>query len=258
MGISHDAGYAPFLDEILRDETTRRRVSVLEGVPPVRELVATGVHIFKIEEHLFRSDKLIDRTVNNGTHLSSSTTTTAATTTTNGAKATSPHTASATPFQPTPTPPLSAHASSPFSSYSTMAQKAAAKPASPPPQITIPLAPHSASAGTRKQPAAQQPKWNPGPRGLDKPIAVNQAVLEVVRKRKDNNKLCNNHFLRGPCAKGDSCTFVHHYRPTQDELDAIAWLSRLNPCTSGQDCEADDCIYGHHVSLRSRMRGVGG
>ena len=30
LGISHDSGYAPFLDEILRNEETRRRISILE------------------------------------------------------------------------------------------------------------------------------------------------------------------------------------------------------------------------------------
>ena len=75
-----------------------------------------------------------------------------------------------------------------------MAQKT--KPASPSPQITMPLPPRSAYAGSR--PKQQQTpalvKWTLGPRGLDKPINVNHAVLEVIKKRKENNKLCNNHF----------------------------------------------------------------
>lgn len=225
LGISHDAGYAPFLDEILQDQTTRARVSILEGVSTVRELASTGVHIFKMNNDLFRTDKLVDRSVPSSV-------------------ANSPAVTSATRSQPTP--PLSTHASSPFSSYSTMAQKV--KSASPPPQVVIPLASRSANAGPRQKQQPSQPKWNPGPRGLDKPIPVHQTVLDAVKKRKDCNKLCNNHFLRGPCSKGDSCTFVHNYRPTGDELNAIAWLSRLNPCTLGQDCDSEDCIYGHHVS----------
>jgi hypothetical protein len=31
-------------------------------------------------------------------------------------------------------------------------------------------------------------------------------------------------------------------------MKAVAVLARQNPCSSGQYCEADDCIYGHHVS----------
>ncbi len=62
LGISHDAGYAPFLDEVLRDEETRRRITILEGFPTVRELVATGLNILSLNDTLFRSEKLIDRT----------------------------------------------------------------------------------------------------------------------------------------------------------------------------------------------------
>ena len=29
-------------------------------------------------------------------------------------------------------------------------------------------------------------------------------------------------------------------------MKAIAFLTRLNPCTSGQDCDLEFCIYGHH------------
>lgn len=230
LGVSHDAGYAPFLDEILRDETTRKRITVLEGVPTIRDIAATGVHIFKLDTNLFRTEKLVDRGI-----ISSPAT--------NG-NSTSPKTQTLTPASTiSSSTPL---ASSPFSTFAQAIAKA--KPASPPPQITMPLAPRSANAVKRSQ-QSSQPKWNPGRRGLDKPLSVNQSVLNVVKQRKDNNKLCNNHFLRGPCSKGDACQFVHNYKPTNDELDAIAFLSRLNPCTSGQDCEAEDCIYGHHVSI---------
>lgn len=95
----------------------------------------------------------------------------------------------------------------------------------------------------------QQPNWNPGARGLDEPIIVNVAVMDAVKKRKDTDKLCNNHFLRGPCAKGDGCNFVHDYKPNSEEINAIAVLARQNPCTHGQDCENWECIYGHHVSF---------
>lgn len=198
----------------------------------MRDIKSTEVNIFRLEHKLFRSDKLVDRNVpaSNGT---------------------SPNMTTATPNSTVASTAASTVPStgSPFSTFAqAISQKV--KPASPPPQITVPLAPRSANAATKraKEQAAAQPKWNPGARGLDKPIPVVQSVLEAVKRRKDNNKICNNHFLRGPCSKGDSCSFVHNYKPTADELDAIAFLTRLNPCTLGQDCEAEDCIYGHHVS----------
>ncbi|KAJ3472056.1 hypothetical protein NLG97_g11326 [Lecanicillium saksenae] len=73
--------------------------------------------------------------------------------------------------------------------------------------------------------------------------------MDAVKKRKDTDKLCNNHFLRGPCAKGDGCNFVHDYKPNSEEIAAIAVLARQNPCTHGQDCENNECIYGHHTNI---------
>lgn len=202
LGVSHDAGYAPFLDEILRDENTRRRVTILEGYPTVKEITSTGVHVWKLDD-VFRTDKLVDRS------------------------------------------PTSVHAlASPLPqaiSYATVTQRA-----SPPPQITLPLAPKSTNTPVRVAAKPVQPLWNPGQRGIDPPIPINQGVLDQIKKRKDNDKLCNNHYLRGPCSKGDACCFEHDYKPSQDELRAISFLARLNPCTNGQDCDVENCIYGHH------------
>ncbi|KAI0484531.1 hypothetical protein GGR56DRAFT_614239 [Xylariaceae sp. FL0804] len=207
LGISHDAGYAQFLYELMRENRTRTRVSVFEGYPTVREIASTGVPITNLEG-LFRSQKPIDRLPP----------------------------PNPSPF-PSPFPPISA---TPTKSYATITQRA-----SPPPQITLPLAPKSTNTPVRV-PKPQPPAWNPGPRGLDPPIPLNQTALDNIKKRKDSSKLCNNHYLRGPCAKGDECCFEHDYTPNKDEKNAIAFLARLNPCTNGQDCEVDNCIYGHH------------
>lgn len=227
LGISHDAGYAPFLDEILRDESTRRRITIIEGVPTVRELVATGVNILNLNETLFRPDKLLDKTpLLNSTLLA-------------------PLPAPLSAPINSPSPPST---SSPATSYARVI-----KNASPPPQITLPLQPKPVNGPVRPQSQAnKQPAWNPGARGLDSPIQVSQAALDSIKKRKDSSKLCNNHYLRGPCAKGDSCCFEHKYKPSADEINAIAFLARLNPCTNGQDCDLDGCIYGHHVCFRRR------
>lgn len=88
-------------------------------------------------------------------------------------------------------------------------------------------------------------KWNPGPRGLDESITINAAVLNKVRQRVGNAKLCNNHYLRGPCSKQDECPFEHKYKASEEDIKAIAFLTRLNPCVNGQNCEAEYCPYGH-------------
>ncbi|RYO81803.1 hypothetical protein DL766_007136 [Monosporascus sp. MC13-8B] len=200
LGVSHDAGYAPFLDDLTSDASNRQRITILEGYPTVREIESTGVEILSLKT-IFRGDKLVNRT-------------------------------SLTPSV------ASASSASGSISYATITQKA-----SPPPQLTLPI---SLKCATPARGTKTQPLWNPGPRGLDPPIPINQVALDAIKKRKDSNKLCNNHFLRGPCAKGDECCFVHDYNPTKDEINAIALLARVNPCTNGQDCDVENCIYGHH------------
>lgn len=118
---------------------------------------------------------------------------------------------------------------------------------SPPPTLKLPLAPRQ----TNVPKTAKQPPWNPGARGLDSPLKVNQSVLDNIKKRTGSSKLCNNHYLRGPCAKKDTCGFEHNYKPNAEEKVAISFLARLNPCTNGQECDIADCIYGHHVSPQS-------
>jgi hypothetical protein len=229
LGISHDSGYAPFVDEILQDEGIRRRITILEGYPTVKDLVSAGLHILNLNETIFRPDRLVDRTIVNPSPPAS-------------------HYGSVTP-----TPAAAA-----ATTYAAITSST-----SPPPQITRPLAPKAPPPANRKTSntgktnaaATATPTttaltaWNPGPRGLDSPLQVSQSALEGIKKRRDSNKkLCNNHYLRGPCAKGDACCFEHDYRPSKEEMIAITFMARLNPCTSGQDCEIENCIYGHHVS----------
>lgn len=231
LGISHDAGYAPFLDEIFQEARVRDLISIVEGAPTVRDLRKVTDKVVYLDEELFRTEKLIEKAV------------------TLPAVPAVP-TPSASPNSPThshPSPVTSAK-SSPFLPWIAAAQSA--RPASPPPKITTPLA-HKINAPVRKA----KPVWNPGPRGVDKPIQVNNSVLESVKQRKDHNKLCNNHYLRGArgCLKEGSCMYVHDHDATPDEIKAIALLTRLNPCELGQDCMDEDCIYGHNVSLLSAI-----
>ncbi|PQE23467.1 CCCH zinc finger dna binding protein [Rutstroemia sp. NJR-2017a BBW] len=119
----------------------------------------------------------------------------------------------------------------------------------PPPGITSSPIAAKAIPITTKKPAnvVNRPSWTPEPRGLDPPITVNREILEKIKRRTTNNKkLCNNHYLRGPCSKGSECCFEHDYKATDEDLKAIGYLARMNPCVNGQDCDQEDCIYGHH------------
>jgi hypothetical protein len=121
------------------------------------------------------------------------------------------------------------------------------KSATPPPQLTMPLPPKQGKPKTATK-APAQPAWSPGSRGVDPTVTVSASAMENIKRRAGNEKLCNNHYLRGPCGRMDICPFVHNYKATQDDLLALAMLSRQNPCTAGQECDVDDCIYGHNVS----------
>ncbi|KAL2256218.1 hypothetical protein VTK26DRAFT_2010 [Humicola hyalothermophila] len=229
LGISHDAGYAPFIDELFQDSQLRIRVTVLEGIPTVRELTSTGVNILNLNDGLFRSEKLVDRGTPDAGVQSVSYEVKAMTTSVTSASTSTP----ATSADSTPAPAVPA----------TYAR--AIKTATPPPRVILPLQLKPATA-LAHPPQPKPAPWNPGPRGLDPPLKVSQAALDSLKKRRDHNKLCNNHYLRGPCSKGNACMFEHRYKPSRDELAAIAFLTRLNPCSNGQNCEVEDCIYGHH------------
>ncbi|KAM0651513.1 hypothetical protein ACHAO3_003695 [Verticillium nonalfalfae] len=245
LGVSHDAGYAPFLDEILQDQDSRARVTVIEGSPTVRELRDTNVNVIQFEE-LFRADKLINRSPDSSR---------------NGSFAFGPGQqgklqTQALATMPIPMPggvsnaaPAAAPMMAPAAPTLPASWAAVTRSATPPPQITTPLAGKMAAAKARAASSlarAAAVAWNPGPRGLDAPIAVVPVALDSIKKRKDTDKLCNNHYLRGPCVKGSDCCFEHRYKPTPDEIHAIAHLARLNPCTKGQECDIENCIYGHH------------
>lgn len=252
LGISHDAGYAPFLDETLQSEATRQRISIIEGVTTVPDLVATNINIAKLGSGLFRDDKLLDKFPSFSQ---------AAPPSNQPTNAAFPPQVTANVASRTASPAISASSSqtrTPIMSYAGIVGSA-----SPPPQITLPFTRKPMPSGSwrdKSQARAQSESqyllippstpddWNPGHRGFDEPIRVNTQVLDVIKKRKDGDKLCNNHYLRGPCAKREICPFAHDYKISDEEMKAVAVLARQNPCSSGQYCELDDCIYGHHVS----------
>ncbi|KAG5951774.1 hypothetical protein E4U53_002272, partial [Claviceps sorghi] len=230
MGISHDASYTAFLEEIAQDDVNRQRISIIEGVPAATaDSVASTISTFDLGNDLFRTEKHTDRNTSVWPL---------------GAWAAGPRASSpAMSITSTSTPGRSSL------SYANAASSAQSSPPAPPPQLTLPIPPKPVARPAKaqyQQIPPQQPDWNPGFRGLDEPITVSVSAMESIKKRKDADKLCNNHFLRGPCTKGDSCFFVHNYKPSSEEINAIAVLARQNPCTNGQDCESDECIYGHH------------
>ncbi|PMB67348.1 hypothetical protein BM221_007012 [Beauveria bassiana] len=246
LGVAPEGGYSGFLEDLFRtDPAARDRVSIIEGgVALTADLKATGANTTRLDRDLFRAEKPVERI---------------------------PVHAVSAAVGRTASPSGSVTSSGGGANSSTFSYAHAITNGTPPPTMSIPLAPNkpsprpprtsphgtttnipspsSPSSPQYQKIPPQQPDWNPGARGLDEPIIVNVAVMDAVKKRKDTDKLCNNHFLRGPCAKGDGCNFVHVYKPNAEEINAIAVLARQNPCTHGQDCENWECIYGHHVGF---------
>lgn len=137
LGISHNGGYAPFIDEILGDHKTHARVSIIEGVPVAPEYAETQVWIVRLEGHLFRAETLRQR----GTPQLSE------------APLVSPdHSGTSSRATDAGQPPATS------SSYATAA---AARPATSPPKVTFAFAPKPAKS---PRPIGGQ-NWNPGPRG---------------------------------------------------------------------------------------------
>ncbi|KAI1388495.1 uncharacterized protein F4822DRAFT_429114 [Hypoxylon trugodes] len=213
LGLSHDAACTPTLRKLAQDDDVKPRITVLEGCPKAVEIEDTGISVITFEK-IFRSTKL-------GGH--------------------------------------SCKESSSLDGYSYAAKAKAG--ASPPPKITLPIplkekgppkkdVPKATSPQKELQglPAPEEkatPKWTLAPRGLDPPIHPEPAALERVRIRHTETKLCNNHYLRGPC-ETPRCPFEHGYKPTKSEKEVILYFCRLKPCVRGQLCEEEDCPYGHN------------
>ncbi|KKA30897.1 hypothetical protein TD95_004081 [Thielaviopsis punctulata] len=199
LGISHDAGYAPFLDEIFTKNQHSERISLIEGFPTHKDIARTGINIINMTKSVFRADKLVDRQTGLVNDATPSTT---------------------------------------FDDFVTVRPTSGASP----PRAIKPLIP--AKATSKK---VSTPTWNPGPRGLDPPVSCTQASMDIVKKRAADRKPCNVYYLRDVCPRGfNDCPFDHRQKMSKDEKNAIAFLSRTNPCQNGQDCPNEDCIYGHN------------
>ena len=115
-------------------------------------------------------------------------------------------------------------------------------------------------AATAKAPriASPTPAPAPPPPPAEPAIARNkygQRIDPVVKydpsevKRIKAMKMCNVHFLRDDCPYSN-CTHDHHYKPNQNELNTLRYISRLTPCRYGMECDDAKCIYGHRCPVQ--------
>lgn len=76
---------------------------------------------------------------------------------------------------------------------------------------------------------------------IDPPVKHDQT--EVLRVKA--YKMCNVHYLRGPCGYGDGCSHSHKHKPTAVDLKTLRHVARMAPCQNGSECDDLACIYGH-------------
>lgn len=76
--------------------------------------------------------------------------------------------------------------------------------------------------------------------------------------RLKNRKLCNNHYLRNSCRKGEDCPHGHDAILRGDELKILRLVARMAPCKNGSGCEDVICIYGHMCPQPRGKYGKGG
>ena len=76
---------------------------------------------------------------------------------------------------------------------------------------------------------------------VDAPLKVSHTIVNSLRARK----LCNNYHLLGDCSAGDLCKHEHGNKLSPQQLQALRYLARLNPCYYGLSCDDEYCIAGH-------------
>ncbi|KAF1949829.1 hypothetical protein CC80DRAFT_539999 [Byssothecium circinans] len=248
FGCSHDNGFARILEEHMSDPIVLSRVTLLEGVPFEKELLALPYNTTKFPD-LFRDAKINLFSPNGGnatpdgiknyniltglpsrlpaplrpsSHVG------------NAAILDSPALPKIIPVLPR-TPSSSSLASDGLPAAIKPAMNWAAKAAAPPP------------------PQTQSPKYEPPNR--EEVIARNRAGQRVDPQTRDYDKtevdrvkkikMCNVHFIRQECPYGNACTHLHNYKPTPSEISTLRLVARMAPCQNGSSCQDIKCIYGH-------------
>jgi hypothetical protein len=224
LGVPYDAHYAQFLQETFQNDKDQRRIMIIEGPFTAEKLRTSDFKTLDLPEKLFQDRNLQD--------VASQHQATAAP---------SPISSTRLPNSIPVALPLK-----PVKPVKLVSYAGAVSTAPPPPKVALPLTSRSGNITGRTGGSKIAAEWTPGPRGLDPPLSVDKAALDSIRQRKENRRLCNQYYIRGICERSD-CSFEHEYKASQEEIQAVAFLTRLLPCKDGQDCKEKDCIFGHHV-----------
>jgi len=231
LGCSHDNDYSPLLEEIIPDQAVLNRVTLLEGVPFEKDMVALKSH-FKTTKFvdIFQSIKL-------------------------GPPSTQPRgpLPAVTATRPVLSRVESHGTNGTGSSSGTPVMTWASMTAQP----FVPSANGSKSSTTRTstpssmrtpEPAVAKPaikaiERNRHGQRVDKvDITIPNHEIQRIKKLK----LCNIYYLQGPehCTS-NNCSHSHTYPLSKGERNVLREVARMTPCYYKLDCEDPECIYGH-------------
>lgn len=233
LGCSHDNGYARLLEDV-PEKSLIDSITLVEGVPFERELVQLkALYRTTIFPGLFRTQKI------------------------NVYQSQGQKKVSAPPMGNGAQP--STHYQSPYQPATSVVQ--AAPPAPPPksPTGTNGLnAVTSSWVAAAKAPPTISPSTTPLPSKPTEPVVarnrLGQRVDPVIKvdpnevKRIKALKMCNVHFLKNECPY-DPCTHDHFYKPNQNELTTLKFVSRMTPCWYGLECDDPKCLHGHRCPV---------
>ncbi|KAF2797370.1 hypothetical protein K505DRAFT_143878 [Melanomma pulvis-pyrius CBS 109.77] len=125
---------------------------------------------------------------------------------------------------------------------------------------------YAAKAALPAPPVTEAPAYKPANR--EEVIARNRGGQRVDPPCRDYDKtevdrikkikMCNVHFLRDECPYGPACTHLHSYKPTKDEISTLRLVARMAPCQNGSGCQDIKCMYGHRCPAPRSDRGAKG
>ncbi|CAK4030169.1 Hypothetical predicted protein [Lecanosticta acicola] len=294
FGCSHDNGFARLLEKYALDAFVAPRMTLLEGVPFEKELVALDTYKTTKFEGVFREAKVVvapDLLTDFSRGRQDSK---------NAFNPTSGIFTPASSRTPAPQTPLFSPRSGP--GVASPAPSASVSTRREPMTRTNSIASSSAvseslSTGISKESVTSSATGGSGGwaniarasatlpyKDLTRPAPEPKIAGPVIRQNRAGQRLdpdmaydhdkvyelkkqkyCNQHYIgRGCChyeAGNGACPHKHDAKLNKDELKWLRVVARETVCKKGTACLEFDCIYGHHCPypkmMEGSMRGIG-
>ncbi|KAK5711186.1 hypothetical protein LTR17_018534 [Elasticomyces elasticus] len=237
FGPCHDKGYLPVLEPYRLDQTTAKRLTLIETTPAEPGFAQLGLQKIKLAR-IFRSEVLPPNKMNGSSSAYQATA------------------GVISPFQNrtnlgmnvntaafVPSTPVTKHSSSPSpapSADSGAGNTWAAVGKSGATSKTFDIA-------TKKVPAKKYVLLNVHDERLDAALPDQDGgAIKRFDERKKLGNLCNNYHLTGKCNSGEDCDYQHGERLSPGERLVLKHKARQLMCPQKAWCVNADCFLGHH------------